>query len=146
MKQYKLKKDTPEFPAGTIFTMDNSGAMTAYNCFEKSFHRQTTRNFDEWFEFWGNKEYRRQLIASVNLDGAKERVIRFHMLKTFYYHDTEWGFVSLDQGNFESVFINEYDSLEERSIVIHYLNQLISDGYIEIEDNPNIVWEDEKCD
>lgn len=148
MNQYRLKKDMPDYKAGTIFTMDDNGRMTA-NSNTRFLFKNSINNFDDWFEDLGEKLYRRQQISYVNLNEMPNEIdckalrISFHMLKTFLYEDSDWGIESLIKGGFHWVDISEYDSIEEIAETINYLNQLVSDGYIEIQDNPNIVWEGE---
>lgn len=147
--EYRLKKDMPDIKAGTIFTMDDSNRLTT-SINASVLFKNRINNFDDWFEPLGEKLYRRQLIRYITLPteidpilGYKALRISFHMLKTFYYDDPEWGIRSLDKGKFEWVCISDSERLESIAGTIRYLNQLVSDGYIEIEDNPNIDWSKE---
>ena len=72
-------------------------------------------------------------------------VIKFRYIKDFYvcsFDNRSNEEVSKWNKGFEDefdIYNGRYSSAEKLS----YLNQLVRDGYIEIEDSPNIVWEDE---
>lgn len=100
------------------------------------------------------KWYRRQIkqIKVVKPDGqpipeVKYVDINFRYIKDCYYSDVEWGVELCQKGETDGYPTDVYDDniiSEEDEDVIMYLNQLVRDGYIEIEDNPNIIWEDEE--
>ena len=77
-------------------------------------------------------------------------------IKDYYYMDSEWGIaMCYGKGLTDRGYIENLDGCDDvgnktkaaaDKRLINLVNQLVRDGYIEIEDNPNIVWEDEKCD
>lgn len=151
--KYRLKKDTPEFKAGKMFTRGenehDNDCLYAAGEPAPSFEINLINNFDEWFEEVKKPEWVRKQIKNIKYryKGCFE-VIKFRYIKDFYV-------CSFDSRSNEEVskwnkgFEDEFDIYEGRyssAEKLSYLNQLVRDGYIEIEDNPNIVWEDEKCD
>lgn len=148
--KYRLKKDTPEFKAGKMFTRgedeyDNDCLFVAGEP-APSFEINLINNFDEWFEEVKEPEWGRKQIKNITYryKGCFE-VIKFRYIKDFYV-------CFLDNRGQEEVskwskgFEDEFDIYKGRyssAEKLLYLNQLVRDGYIEIEDNPNIVWEDE---
>lgn len=77
--------------------------------------------------------------------------VNFVFIKTFYFEDSEYSVSSIKEGEDDYIEFttNENDAPtwdKWHQDNVNYINQLVRDGYIEIQDNPNIVWEDEKCD
>ena len=148
--KYRLKKDTPEFKAGQVFTRGENEYDNYYLFADgepmPSFSVSLIDNFDEWFEKVKEPEWVRKQIKYIRYryKGCFE-VIKFRYIKDFYV-------CSFDNRSNEEVsrwnkgFEDEFDIYEGKysdSEKLLYLNQLARDGYIEIEDNPNIAWEDE---
>lgn len=96
MTRYRLKKDTPEFKAGTVFDMIENvdvGKVLTMNAPSEdayAFEVDSIDNFDEWFEevkesgWWGPKlgdiyyvAYPDGLIASCTWDGCTVDMNRF---------------------------------------------------------------------
>lgn len=145
--KYRLKKDTPEFKAGTVFDMienvdvGNVLTMNAPREDDYAFEVDGIDNFDEWFEEVGKPRYRRKLVKAVHGKGTR---INYMVVKTFYLPVVEWcsehkTAFRMEPG--EAACFAGYDE-----DVKGYINQMVRLGFIEVEDNPNIVWEDEKCD
>lgn len=81
-------------------------------------------------------EFRRQQCVEVTFRFVKD---------CFYYHwDSQDGGQLRGHmaGTVEELHFNKNSREAKHRDTIEGLNQMISDGYIEIEDNPNIVWED----
>ena len=158
MTKYVLKKDTPAFRSGYIFETDpkDEGVLLDKEGVS-AFYENEIENFDEWFEEvkeepkWVRKQIKRIDITALNKDGEsgyKYTDIEYRFIKPFYYDDTEWG-VDVYAKNDTSYQRFSMDVKPDKSSYLNkvaLINQLVRDGYIEIQDNPNIVWEDEKCD
>lgn len=82
--------------------------------------------------------------------------ITWRYIKDYYYMDSEWGIaMCYKKGLTSREAVENVDGCDDVGSqsraeadkrLINLANQLVRDGYIEIKDNPNIVWEDEKCD
>lgn len=143
--KYKLKKDLPTIKAGAIF-MDKDPADNQDEIYCKdpngyfySFGRELIDNFNEWFEVVKEPAYRRQLIKKIH---GKFANTNYRAIKAFYLPIGEWigeheCAYKMKPGEVAG-FVGKYDE-----DVIGYINQMVKLGYIEVEDNPNIVWEDE---
>lgn len=170
--KYRLKKDTPEFKTGSMFTRrkyeygddclfaDISPGTSPVPAFDISL----IDNFDEWFEVAEEPKWVRKQIKRIEFripDGKSWAnndyvEIMWRYIKDCYYMDSEWGIaMCYKKGltNREAVEnVDACDDVGSKSRaaadkrLINLANQLVRDGYIEIQDNPNIVWEDEKCD
>lgn len=157
MKKYRLKKDTPEFKAGKMFTRGEDAfgndCLFAIAALLPAFDVSLIDNFDEWFEEVEEPKWIRKQIklvdfsqASKDILGCKYVDMKYRFIKDYYYYDSKTSFgVVMPFPEREFRFL-EQTNVVERTWGLCYFNQLIRDGYIEIEDNPNIVWEDEKCD
>ena len=169
--KYRLKKDTPEFKTGSMFTRrkyeygdydddclfaDISPGVSPVPAFDISL----IDNFDEWFEEvkepkkepkWVRKQIKRIDITALNKDGEsgyKYTDIEYRFIKPFYYDDTEWGVdvYAKNDTSYQRFYMDDKPDKSTYLNKVALINQLVRDGYIEIQDNPNIVWEDEKCD
>ena len=163
--KYRLKKDTPEFKTGSMFTRrkyeygdydddclfaDISPGVSPVPAFDVSL----IDNFDEWFEEVKDEpKYLRRLIKELKFGKKDEVEIVFRFIKDwyYYYYDEVMSnsmFDGYDEGITERIMLKlgKKDDVFDVGITIKGLNQLVRDGYIEIQANPNIVWEDEKCD
>lgn len=154
--KYRLKKDTPEFKTGSMFTRrkyeygdydddclfaDISPGVSPVPAFDISL----IDNFDEWFEEVKEPKkeptWVRKQIKAVHGKGTR---INYMVVKTFYLPVVEWcsehkTAFRMEPG--EAACFAGYDE-----DVKGYINQMVRLGFIEVKDNPNIVWEDEKCD
>lgn len=147
--KYRLKKDTPEFKAGSVFTRrkyeygdydddflfaDISPGTSPVPAFDISL----IDDFDEWFEEVGKPRYRRKLVKAVHGKGTR---INYMVVKTFYLPVVEWCSEHKTAFRMEPGDVAGFVGYDED--VIGYINQMVKLGYIEIQDNPNIVWGDE---
>ena len=152
MTKYRLKKDTPEFKAGSMFTRrkyeygdydddclfaDISPGVSPVPAFDISL----IDNFDEWFEEVKEPAWVRKQIKEVHGKGTR---INYMAAKTFYLPVVEWCSEHKTAFRMEPGDVAVFVGYDED--VKGYINQMVELGYIEVEDNPNIVWEDEKCD
>ena len=159
--KYRLKKDTPEFEAGQMFTRGrdeyDNDCLFAGGAPLPAFDITLIDNFDEWFE--EAKEERevkekpkwvRKQIEQIEFGEHKSVyvVIRFVKSQNYIGYDNELGDViaSNEDGEIKKIWLNANESKFWRQKDYDILNQMIRDGYIEIQDNSNIVWEEEKCD
>lgn len=154
MTKYVLKKDTPAFRSGYIFETDpkDEGVLLDKEGVS-AFYENEIENFDEWFEVMDEPKYLHKLIKELNFGKNNEVEIVFRFIKDwyYYYYDEVMSnsmFDGYDEGITERIMLElgKKDDVFDVGITIKGLNQLVRDGYIEIQDNPNIVWEDEKCD
>ena len=163
--KYRLKKDLPDLEAGEIFDVtenldDETGSM-----FDSTgtyrFDKEDIKHFDEWFEEVKEPEWIRKQIKQIEFripDGKSSSnndyvEITWRYIKDYYYMDSEWGIAMCYKKGLTSreavENVDGYDDAGSKSRaaagkrLINLANQLVRDGYIEIEDNPNIVWEDE---
>ena len=156
--KYRLKKDTPMDKAGTIFELhdDCEHEWLASDECKTQYQINRVDNFDEWFEEakepeWVRKQIKRVDITALNKSGEsgyKYTDVQYRFIKPFYYDDAECGVdvYAKNSTSYQRFYMD--DKPDELGYLnqVAFINQLIRDGYIEIEDNPNIVWEDEKCD
>ena len=145
MAKYRLKKDTPEFEAGQMFTRredeyDNdclfvSGAPLP------AFDITLIDNFDEWFEVAQEPKkeptWVRKQIKEVHGKGTR---INYMVVKTFYLPVVEWDSEHKAAFRMEPGDVAGFAGYDED--VKGYINQMVELGFIEVEDNPNIVWEE----
>lgn len=105
---------------------------------------------------WVRKQIKRiefRIPDGKNWAGNDYVVIEWRYIKDYYYMDSEWGVAMCYKKGLTSRYdvenVDEHDDAGSKSRaaadkrLINLANQLVRDGYIEIEDNPNIVWEDE---
>ena len=163
MTKYRLKKDLPDLEAGEIFNSSYDADSSGYessSMFDSRgayrFEKDDIKHFDEWFEevkdpAWVRKQIKRVDTTALNKGGEsgyKYTDILYRFIKPFYYDDTKWGatFYTKNNNSYQRFYM--YDKPGEPTYLdkVALINQLVRDGYIEIQDNPNIVWEDEKCD
>lgn len=167
IKKIRLKKDTPDHKAGELFVLMSNNGIYEIDAGEDDpavFHGGDINNFDEWFEEveepkWVRKQIKRiefRIPDGKNWSGNDYVVIEWRYIKDYYYMDSEWGIAMCYKKGLTSRYdvenVDGCDDAESQSRaeankrLINLVNQLVHDGYIEIQDNPNIVWEDEKCD
>lgn len=153
MTKYRLKKDTPEFEAGEVFEMiydPDRGDVLTQNAFRQdmcAFEVDLIDNFDEWFEVVDEPKYLRRMIKELNFGKKNEIEIIFRFTKDWYYYyydevTSNSMFNGYDEGIVEHLGLDKKDEVFAIDIAIKGLNQMVDDGYIEIEDNPDIVWRD----
>lgn len=147
--KYRLKKDTPEFKAGSVFTRrkyeygdydddflfaDISPGTSPVPAFDISL----IDNFDEWFEEVKEEpKWFRKQIKAVHGKGTR---INYMAVKTFYLPVGEWDSEHKTAFRMEPGEVAGFVGYDED--VKGYINQMVKLGSIEVEDNPNIVWED----
>lgn len=147
--KYRLKKDTPEFKAGSMFTRrkyeygdydddclfaDISPGTSPVPAFDISL----IDDFDEWFEDLGSQKWTQKQIKAVHGKGTR---INYMVVKTFYLPVGDWDSEHKTAFRMEPGEVAGFVGYDED--VKGYINQMVKLGYIEVEDNPNIVWEDE---
>ena len=143
--KYRLKKDTPEFEAGAVFDMIENvdvGKVLTRNAPSEdayAFEVDSIDNFDEWFEEVKEPEWVRKQIKEVH---GKNIHINYMIVKTFYLPVGEWDSEHKAAFRMEPGDVAGFAGYDED--VKGYINQMVELGFIEVEDNPNIVWEDEK--
>lgn len=102
-------------------------------------------------------KYRRAQIKQIKVVHSDSEVmdefkcvdIDFRYIKDCYYCSDQWDVEHIKAGDMDTYIVDVYHEVnisEEEENVIKYLNQLVRDGYIEIKDNPNIIWEDNNED
>ena len=154
--KYRLKKDTPNYEAGSIFIVRTDDILLSGNDdiedINGNFYDKVIniKHFDEWFEEVREPKWVRKQIKQVVYHNAKTDTlnwkyvdVKYRFIKGHFYYDSRTSFSidnKLDES--ETRFFENANGDELRR-KMGYFNQLIRDGYIEIEDNPNIVWEDE---
>lgn len=144
--KYRLRKDTPEFEAGQMFTRgkDEYGndCLFAGGAPLAAFDISLIDNFDEWFEEVKEPKkepkWVRKQIKAVHGKGTR---INYMAVKTFYLPVGEWTSEHKTAFRMEPGDVAGFVECDED--VKGYINQMVKLGYIEVEDNPNIVWEDE---
>ena len=143
--KYRLKKDLPDMEAGELFDDTDSFGHETSSMFDSRgtyrFEKDDINHFDEWFEEVGKLRYRRKLVKEVHGKGTR---INYMAVKTFYLPVVEWCSEHKTAFRMEPGDVAVFVGYDED--VKGYINQMVKLGYIEVEDNPNIVWEDEKCD
>ena len=158
--KYRLKKDTPEFEAGQMFTIgeDEYGndCLFAGSAPLPAFDITLIDNFDEWFEVanepkkeptWVRKQIKRVDITALDKSGEsgyKYTDVQYRFIKPFYYDDAECGVdvYTKNSTSYQRFYMD--DKPDELGYLnqVALINQLVRDGYIEIQDSPNIVWEE----
>lgn len=144
--KYRLKKDLPTLKAGAIFSDEDNEEMswgrnlhyTDEDGILYRFYTENIDNFDEWFEEVGKSRYRRKLVKAVHGKGTR---INYMAVKTFYLPVGEWDSEHKAAFRMEPGDVAGFAGYDED--VKGYINQMVELGFIEVEDNPNIVWEDE---
>lgn len=155
--RYRLKKDTPNYEAGSTFIVRTDDILLSGkddiedingNFYDKVIN---IKHFDEWFEEvkekpkWVRKQIKQVVYHNAKTDTLNWKYVdvKYRFIKGYFYYDSRTSFSinnKLDES--ETRFFENANGDELRR-KLGYFNQLIRDGYIEIEDNPNIVWEDE---
>ena len=150
MTKYRLKKDTPFYKKGTEFYEDwNCKGVLLNDSYIVVGSLNGLDNPDEWFEEVKEPTWVRKQIERVDITaGYKYTEIQYRFIKPFYYDDAEWGVDVYAKNDTSYQRFYMYDTPDKSTYLnkVAFINQLVRDGYIEIQDNPNIVWEDEKCD
>ena len=147
IKEIRLKKDTPDHKAGELFVLMSNNGIYEIDAGEDDpsvFYGGDIKNFDEWFEEVEEKkepEWVRKQIKEVHGKGTR---INYMAVKTFYLPVVEWTSEHKAAFRMEPGDVAGFAGYDED--VKGYINQMVELGFIEVEDNPNIVWEDEKCD
>lgn len=145
MTKYRLKKDLPDLEAGEVFDVTDNLDEETSSMFDSRgayrFDKDDIKHFDEWFEEVGKPRYRRKLVKAVHGKGTR---IDYMVVKTFYLPVVEWCSEHKTAFRMEPGDVAGFTGYDED--VKGYINQMVKLGFIEVEDNPNIVWEDEKCD
>ena len=89
---------------------------------------------------WVRKQIERVDITA----GYKYTDIEYRFIKPFYYDDAECGVdvYAKNSTSYQRFYMD--DKPDELGYLnqVAFINQLVRDGYIEIQDNPNIVWEE----
>lgn len=167
--KYRLKKDLPTLKAGAIFSDEDNEEMSWGRNLHHSdedgvlyrFYTDKIDNFDEWFEEVKEPEWVRKQIKRIefrvpdgkSLSNNDYVEITWRYINDYYYMDSEWG-IAMCYGkgliSREAVEnVGKCDDIGSKSRaaankrLIKLVNQLVRDGYVEIQDNTNIVWEDE---
>lgn len=158
--KYRLKKDTPEFKTGSMFTRrkyeygdydddclfaDISPGVSPVPAFDISL----IDNFDEWFEEvkeepkWVRKQIKQVVYHNAKTDilNWKYVGVKYRFIKGHFYYDSRTGFSINNKLDESEIRFFENANGDDLRRMLGYLNQLIRDGYIEIKNNPNIVWE-----
>ena len=166
--KYRLKKDAPTMKAGQMFARGEDAYGTdclfAIASPVQVLDVSLIDNFDEWFEEVKEPEWVRKQIKRIEFRipdgkswGNHDYVeITWRYIKDYYYMDSEWGIAMCYKKGLTSRYdvekVDAYDDVGNKTKaaankrLINLMNQLVRDSYIEIQDNPNIVWEDGKCD
>ena len=152
MTKYRLKKDTPFYKKGTEFCEDwfRKGVLLDDYCSVVA-NLNELDNPDEWFEevkepTWMRKQIKRVDITALKSgeSGYKYTDVQYRFIKPFYYDDAECGVdvYAKNSTSYQRFYMD--DKPDELGYLnqVAFINQLVRDGYIEIEDNPNIVWEE----
>ena len=147
MTKYRLKKDLPTLKAGAIFSDEDNEEMSWGRNLHHSdedgilyrFYTEKIDNFDEWFEEVKEPEWVRKQIKEVHGKGTR---INYMAVKTFYLPVGEWDSEHKAAFRMDPGDVAGFAGYDED--VKGYINQMVELGFIEVEDNPNIVWENEK--
>ena len=151
---YRLKKDLPDLKAGEIFEDTDSFGHETSSMFDSRgtyrFEKDDIKHFDEWFEDLSSQKWTQKQIKQIEFGEHKSVyvVVRFVKSQNYIGYDNELGDViaSNEPGEIKKIWFNANESKFWQQKDFDILNQMVREGYIEIEDNPNIVWEDDKCD
>ena len=149
--KYRLKKDLPDMEAGEIFEDTDSFGHETSSMFDSRgayrFDKDNIKHFDEWFEDLGSQKWTQKQIKQIEFGEHKSVyvVVRFVKSQNYIGYDNELGDViaSNEHGEVRKIWFNANESEFWRQKDFDILNQMVRDGYIEIEDSTNIVWEDE---
>ena len=149
--KYRLKKDLPDLEAGEIFDDTDSFGHETSSMFDSRgayrFEKDDIKHFDEWFEDLGGQKWTQKQIKQIEFGEHKSVyvVVRFVKSQNYICHDNEFGDVvgSNERGEVKEILFSANEAKFWRQEDCDILNQMIRDGYIEIQDSPNIVWEDE---
>lgn len=149
--KYRLKKDLPDMEAGEIFDDTDSFGHETSSMFDSRgtyrFEKDDIKHFNEWFEDLGSQKWTQKQIKQIEFGEHKSVyvVVRFVKSQNYIGYDNELCDViaSNERGEVKKIWFNANESEFWRQKDYDTLNQMVRDGYIEIEDNPNIVWEDE---
>lgn len=155
IKKIRLKKDTPDHKAGELFVLMSNNGIYEIDAGEDDpsvFYGGDIDNFDEWFEEvkepeWVRKQIKRVDTTALNKGGEsgyKYTDVQYRFIKPFYYDDAECGVdvYTKNSTSYQRFFMDDKPDELGYFNQVAFINQLVRDGYIEIEDNPNIVWED----
>lgn len=152
--KYRLKKDTPEFEAGQMFTRGrdeyDNDCLFADSAPLPAFDVTLIDDFDEWFEVakeskkeptWVRKQIKQIEFGKHKLVWV---VVRFIKNQSYICYDDEFGdtIAYNEPGEIRRINFHADDSGYWRQKDYDILNRMVRDGYIEVEDNPNIVWEE----
>ena len=166
--KYRLKKDALTTKAGQMFTRGEDAYGTdclfAIASPVQVLDVSLIDNFDEWFEEvkepkkepkWVRKQIKRiefRIPDGKNWANNDYVEIMWRYIKDYYYMDSEWGIaMCYKKGLTNREAVENVDPCDDAGSkskaaadkrLINLANQLVRDGYIEIQDNPNIVWED----
>lgn len=151
---YRLKKDLPDLKAGEIFEDTDSFGHETSSMFDSRgtyrFEKDDIKHFDEWFEDLSSQKWTQKQIKQIEFGEHKSVyvVVRFVKSQNYIGYDNELGDViaSNEPGEIKKIWFNANESKFWQQKDFDILNQMVREGYIEIEENPNIVWEDDKCD
>lgn len=107
-------------------------------------------DFDEWFEEVKESkkepEWVRKQIKQIEFGEHKSVyvVVRFIKNQSYIGYDDELGdMINYNEpGEIKKIWFNADEQGSWRQKDYDILNQMIRDGYIEIQDSPNIVWEE----
>lgn len=149
--KYRLKKDLPDLEAGEIFDDTDGFGHETSSMFDSRgayrFEKDDIKHFDEWFEDLSSQKWTQKQIKQIEFGEHKSVyvVVRFVKSQNYIGYDNELGDVvaSNEHGEVKKIWFNANESEFWRQKDYDTLNQMVRDGYIEIEDNSNIVWEDE---
>ena len=148
--KYRLKKDLPDLEAGELFDDADSFGHETSSMFDSRgayrFEKDDIKHFDEWFEDLGGQKWTRKQIKQIEFGEHKSVyvVVRFIKSQNYIGYDNELGDViaSNEPGEIKRIYFHADDNGSWRQKDYDVLNQMIRDGYIEIQDSPNIVWEE----
>ena len=150
IKKIRLKKDTPDHKAGELFVLMSNNGIYEIDAGEDDpavFYGGDIKNFDEWFEVAKEPTWVRKQIKQIEFGEQKSVyvVVRFVKSQNYIGYDNEFGDViaSNEPGEIKRIYFHADDNGSWRQKDYDTLNQMIRDGYIEIQDSPNVVWEDE---
>lgn len=148
--KYRLKKDLPDMEAGELFDDTDSFGHETSSMFDSRgtyrFDKDDIKHFDEWFEEVKEPTWVRKKIKQIEFGEHKSVyvVVRFIKSQNYIGYDNELGDViaSNEPGEIKRIYFHADDNGSWRQKDYDILNQMIRDGYIEIQANPNIVWEE----
>lgn len=155
IKKIRLKKDTPDHKAGELFVLMSNNGIYEIDAGEDDpsvFYGGDIDNFDEWFEEvkepeWVRKQIKRVDTTALNKGGEsgyKYTDVQYRFIKPFYYDDAECGVdvYTKNSTSYQRFYMDDKPDELGYFNQVAFINQLVRDGYIEIQDNPNIEWEE----